>query len=80
MFQAHAKKSGLPRIRLHDLRHSYARLALVAGTDARVVSDRIGHSSTAFTQDTYQHVQPKLQEASAEALAALILGEGFASG
>jgi hypothetical protein len=52
----------LPRIRLHDLRHGWASLALAAGVNPKVVSERLGHATVAFPLDTYSHVAPGLQE------------------
>ena len=49
MFQSTAKTAGLPLIRLHDLRHSYASVALAAGVHPRVVADRLGHSDVKVT-------------------------------
>ena len=69
-----AREAELPRIRLHDLRHSYASAALVAGVSPKVVSDRLGHSTIALTLDTYSHVLPALDEEAANRVAALILG------
>ncbi|MGH9015360.1 MAG: tyrosine-type recombinase/integrase [Acidimicrobiia bacterium] len=48
-----------PRIRLHDLRHTWATLALQAGVDVKIVSERLGHSTTTITRDIYQHVLPR---------------------
>lgn len=70
-FGKHLQRAGLRRIRFHDLRHTHASLALQAGVSAKVVSDRLGHSSVAFTLDVYSHVVPALQEAAAESVAAL---------
>ena len=67
--------AGLPRIRLHDLRHSYASAALTAGIPAKVVSERLGHANVSITLDTYSHVLPSLQEEAAGVVARLILGE-----
>jgi integrase len=53
---AQARFAELPRIRLHDLRHTWATLALIAGVDVKVVSERLGHSSPMVTWQTYQHV------------------------
>jgi integrase len=53
-----ASRAGLPRIRLHDLRHSFATAALAAGVQPRIVSDLLGHSTVAFTLDTYGHALP----------------------
>lgn len=69
------RRLGLPTIRLHDLRHTSATLALGAGIHPKVVSDRLGHSSIAITLDTYSHVIPGLQEAAANQLASMILGD-----
>ena len=57
--------AGLPRIRLHDLRHTHATLLLKAGEVTKVVTERLGHSTTAYTQDTYQHVLPGMQRGAA---------------
>jgi integrase len=67
-----AAKAGLPRIRLHDLRHTHATLALRAGEQARVMQERLGHSKVAVTLDTYTHVQPGMQAEAAERVAALV--------
>lgn len=49
-------EAGLPRIRFHDLRHTYASLALASKISPKVVSDRLGHANVAFTLQTYAHV------------------------
>lgn len=67
-------EAGLPPIRLHDVRHSYATAALRAGVAVKVVSERLGHSSVAFTQDTYMHVIPGMDEHGARVAALAILG------
>jgi integrase len=59
-------------IRLHDLRHTRASLALAAGVHPKVVSDRLGHSTVSITLDTYSHAIPALQEDAAAKVAALI--------
>ena len=60
-FKAAVKAAtGLPVIRLHDLRHTHASLLLQQGAHPKVVSERLGHVSTAFTMDTYQHTTPAL--------------------
>jgi len=64
--------AGLPRIRLHDLRHTMASLMLAAGVHPKVVSERLGHATINITLDTYSHVLPGLQEAAAEDLAAAL--------
>jgi integrase len=73
-FEQHARAAGLPRIRLHDVRHSYATAALAAGVPAKVVSERLGHANIAITMDTYSHVLPGRDAQAADTVARLILG------
>ncbi|HEX2043283.1 MAG TPA: site-specific integrase [Acidimicrobiales bacterium] len=73
-FNRHAREADLPRIRLHDLRHTFATLALVSGVPVKVVSEILGHSTHSFTADVYQHLVPALQEDAAERVADLIFG------
>jgi integrase len=73
------KRVGLPAIRLHDVRHSYATAALAAGIPAKIVSERLGHANVQITLDTYSHVIPGLDEQAAATVARLIL-EGSGAG
>src|SRR4029453_9060719 len=57
-FDQHTRAAGLPRNRRHDVLHSYAPAALKAGISAKVISERLGHASVAFTLQTYGHVIP----------------------
>src|SRR4029453_12204978 len=75
LFHKHCQAAGLPRIRLHDVRHSYATAALKAGISPKVISERLGHSSAAFTLQTYTHVIPGMDEMAADTVAKLILAE-----
>lgn len=68
-----AKEAGLPRIRLHDLRHSFATLALKSGAHIKVVSELLGHSSPAVTLDIYSHVAPTMTESASRAVTTQIL-------
>ena len=68
-FQALARQSGLRAIRLHDLRHTNASLALEAGVAMKVVSDRLGHSQIAVTADLYTHVNDTVGRAAATTIA-----------
>jgi integrase len=79
-FEQHTRAAGLPRIRLHDVRHSYATAALAAGIPAKVVSERLGHASIAITMDTYSHVLPGLDAKAAGTVAQLILGDSDTRG
>ena len=72
-FERASRLAGLPRIRLHDVRHSYATAALAAGIPAKVVSERLGHAQVSITLDTYSHVLPSLDESAADRVAALTL-------
>ena len=73
-FDRRVKRLGLPRIRLHDLRHTWATLALQAGIHPKVVSERLGHSTIAITLDIYSHVTPTLQREAADVVAGVIFG------
>jgi integrase len=74
-FKRHVEKAKLPKISLHQLRHSHATVALRAGVHAKVISERLGHASVAFTLDTYTDALPDLQETAATLIAELVLGE-----
>jgi integrase len=65
-------EAGLPRIRLHDLRHTHATLALGLGIHPKIVSERLGHSTIAFTLDIYSHATPHMQSEAALKFGALI--------
>lgn len=73
-FERHIRDAELPRIRLHDLRHSSATLLLDLGVPLKVVSERLGHSSIAITADTYQHVLEHTQDEAATKAGAALLG------
>ena len=72
-FRRLASSSGLPLIRLHDVRHSYATALIKAGQPIKVVSQRIGHASPTITMAIYQHVLPSDDVEAAAAGARLIL-------
>ena len=70
---------GLPEtLRLYDLRHTHATLLLIAGTNPKIVSERLGHSSITLTLDTYSHVLPGMQRESASKLNAMLFGDDVA--
>ena len=62
------KRAGLPRVRFHDLRHTFATLALRNGVDVKTVSGMLGHFSAGFTLDTYAHVTTAAQKEAARTM------------
>lgn len=71
-FDRKVAKLAVPGISLHDLRHTHATLLLKAGVPVKVVSERLGHASAAFTMTVYQHVLPGMQSEAAELFAELV--------
>jgi integrase len=72
LFSLTVTAAGLPKIRLHDLLHTAASLAMATGVHPKVVSERLGHASVAFTLDVYSHLVPGMQEEAATQIAALV--------
>ncbi len=66
------ERAGLRKIRLHDLRHTHATIAVKAGVPVKVISERLGHESPAFTLKQYAHVVPGMQAEAARQIDALI--------
>lgn len=62
------KRAGLPSIRFHDLRHTFATLALQNGVNIKTVSGMLGHFSAGFTLDTYAHVTTSAQKEAARTM------------
>lgn len=60
------KKVGLPDIRFHDLRHTFATHAIAGGVDAKTLSGILGHTDAAFTLNTYAHVTGDMHRRAAE--------------
>ena len=56
------RKTVLPRLRFHDLRHAHATHLLASGVHPKVASERLGHSKVGITLDLYSHVMPGMQE------------------
>jgi len=74
-FERIVEKLELPTIRLHDLRHTHATIALRANVPVKVISERLGHDSPAFTLKQYAHVIPGMQAEAAAQIAALVMGQ-----
>lgn len=60
-FRPLLKRAGLPRIRFHDLRHTFATLFLSNGTHPKIVQEMLGHANISMTMDAYSHVLPNMQ-------------------
>lgn len=73
-FDSAVRLAGMRRIRFHDLRHTYATLALRAGVNPKTVQERLGHSNVAITLGIYTHVTERDHQEAADAVAALIFG------
>jgi integrase len=69
--------AGVPRIRLHDVRHTYATLSLDAGVDPKIVSDRIGQANMAYTLQIYTHRSTGRDRAAAKKVAGFIFGDDW---
>ena len=74
MLQRVLKRAGLPRIRFHDLRHTFATMALQNGVDVKTVSSMLGHYSAGFTLDTYAHVTADAQLKAAQTMGNILSG------
>lgn len=70
-YKALLKQAGLVERRFHDLRHTYAVLSLISGTDPKSVSASLGHATVAFTLDRYSHFTETMQKRSAANMEAL---------
>ena len=68
------KRAGIPRVRFHDLRHTFATLALQNGVDIKTVSGMLGHFSAGFTLDTYAHVTTAAQKEAARTMESILAG------
>ena len=62
------ERAGIPKVRFHDLRHTFATIALQNGVDIKTVSGMLGHFSAGFTLDTYAHVTTSAQKEAAQTM------------
>lgn len=74
VFERRVGRSGLPRISFHQLRHTWATLALEEGIPLKVVSEILGHAKISITGDIYSHVRPAMQEDATTRVAAVVFG------
>ena len=75
------QETGLPELRFHDLRHTFATHALASGVDAKTLSGILGHTKASFTLDTYTHTTGDMQRRAAEIVGGFLtdyLGEEMA--
>ena len=72
MLQRVLKRAGLPRIRFHDLRHTFATMALQNGVDVKTVSSMLGHYSAGFTLNTYTHATAQMKQDAADTIGGVI--------
>ena len=68
------ERAGLPKVRFHDLRHTFATIALQNGVDIKTVSGMLGHYSAGFTLDTYAHVTTAAQKEAANTMGSVLSG------
>jgi len=68
-FKPLLERTGLPKIRFHDFRHTCATLLLTKNVNPKIVSEMLSHASIAITLDTYSHVLPNMQDSAAKAAA-----------
>ena len=73
-FKRQVQRAGLPWVGLHGCRHTSATLALQVGIPAKVVSERLGHSSVSITLDRYSHVLGNMQRDAADRIGELLFG------
>ena len=75
-FRRILRRAGLPEtVRFHDLRHTFATLALLGNVNPKVVSRTMGHANVSITLDVYSHVLPEMQEDAAAVIGALLYGQ-----
>lgn len=73
-FRRLLKAAGVRPVRLYDLRHTAATLAVAAGVSVKVISDQLGHASISFTLERYSHVLPSIQDEAAARVERMLMG------
>jgi integrase len=74
VFAVIMKRAGVPRIRLHDLRHTHATFLLLDGVPVTLVPKRLGHAKVSITLDTYSHILPGFELRAVESIGAALFG------
>lgn len=74
VFDPALRRAGLPKIRFHDLRHSFASLMLAQGEHPKLISEQLGHASVQITLDRYSHLMPQSYDSAGERLEAALFG------
>ena len=80
LFGEAIKKTGAPKIRLHDLRHTMATTALAAGVHPKVVQEQLGHATISVTLDTYSHLPQAIRSESAAIIASALRPQTVSDG
>ena len=73
-FDRMVQRLSVRRVRLHDLRHGWATMALKAGVHPKVVQERLGHANVGVTLNIYSHTDPELRSGAAQKVAGLVFG------
>jgi integrase len=73
-FEANVERSGVPKIGVHDLRHTHATWLLFDGIPVTLVSKRLGHAKVSITLDTYSHILPEYERRAVESIGAALFG------
>jgi integrase len=77
VFEPALRRAGLPKIRFHDLRHTFASLLIAQGEHAKLISEQLGHASVQITLDRYGHLLPASYDSAGERLDAALFGAGL---
>ena len=70
---------GVPNLRFHDLRHTYAVISILAGVDIKTLQENMGHYSEAFSVDIYGHVVERMRRKGADKIDAFVSHLGYDS-
>ena len=78
-FKPALRRAGLPQVRFHDLRHTFASLLIAQGEHPKLISEQLGHASVQITLDRYGHLMPQSYDSAGDRLDAALFGDGAAS-